>query len=141
MSHVTYDNLWEDAMRELVSVLKLEVPTYTFQGPQNLVDYCRIYVKYSKAYKLLEECSDMLVHPQKRMDCMKTLEAVVGRILEIKHWMVHLNTGKEVINLEDTLVNMTLSPDTVEIIPPRHLVNDNAKNLEIREKFLLSSIK
>jgi hypothetical protein len=31
-----------------------------------------------------------MVHPQKRFDMKKALEACIGRILEVRHWMVRV---------------------------------------------------
>ncbi|XP_024531716.1 IQ and AAA domain-containing protein 1 isoform X2 [Selaginella moellendorffii] len=141
MSNVFFDQQWEIAMRQLVDVLAIEVPSFSFLGPQNLSDYSRIYIKYYQVYRMLEDCYHQIIHPQKRIDCLKSLEAVIGRILELKHWMVFLNAGKEIIYLEDLLLNLELTPDALDVVPPRLLTADNLRNLETRDNFLIKVLQ
>ena len=77
-----------------------------------------------------------MVHPQKRLDVRKALEACMGRMLEIRHWMVKLNRGLDFVNLDDILVDLKLTPDVLEIPVPKHFIEDRAKELDDRDKFL-----
>ena len=54
-------------------------------------EYSCIYIKYVQIFRKLEEAYDQMAHPQKRTDMKKAVEAVLGRILEIKSWLVKLN--------------------------------------------------
>ena len=52
-----------------------------------------------------------MVHPQKRMDIKKALEAVIGRVLEVKEKLTDLNKKVSFINLDDvtqTLVYLVI---------------------------------
>jgi len=56
-----------------------------------------------------------MVHPQKRMDIKKALEAVIGRVLEVKEKLTDLNKKVSFINLDDVLVDLKLSPNVLEV--------------------------
>jgi hypothetical protein len=49
------------------------------------------------------------------------------RILELKSWMVKLNKLNDVVQLDDILVDLKLTPDVLEIPVPRYYVEDRAK--------------
>ena len=48
------------------------------------------YIKYVQIFRNLENVYDQIVHPQKRILIRKILDAVMGRILELKNEMVEL---------------------------------------------------
>ena len=56
-----------------------------------------------------------MVHPQKRMDIKRALEAVIGRVLEVKEKLTDLNKKVSFINLDDVLVDLKLSPNVLEV--------------------------
>ena len=58
---------------------------------QDLSEWACIYIQYTQILRKLETAYDQMVHPQKRLDMRKALEACIGRMLEIRHWMVKLN--------------------------------------------------
>lgn len=39
-------------------------------------------------FKKLESAYDQTIHPQKRLDMKGALEACMGRMLEVRHWLV-----------------------------------------------------
>jgi len=123
---------------ELLDQLETENPPEDPSlAPTDFAEYACIYIKYIQIFKKLEEAYDQMVHPQKHIDMKKALEATMGRILEIKYWLVEkLNHGLDFINLDDILVDLKLTPDVLEIPVPRYFVEDRAKELEDREKFL-----
>ena len=47
-----------------------------------------IYIRYLQIFRRLEVAYDQMVHPQKRQDMRRALEACMGRMLEVRHWMV-----------------------------------------------------
>lgn len=47
-----------------------------------------IYIRYLQIFRRLEVAYDQVVHPQKRQDIRRALEACMGRALEVRHWMV-----------------------------------------------------
>ncbi len=55
---------------------------------QELNEWACIYIKYIQIFRKLETAYDQMVHPQKRLDMKKALEGCMGRMLEIRHWMV-----------------------------------------------------
>jgi hypothetical protein len=42
---------------------------------------------------------------------VQALEAALGRMLELRHWMVKLNRGLDFVSLDDILVDLKLTPD------------------------------
>ena len=98
--------------------------------------YATLYIRYLQIFRRLEESYDQLVHPQKRMDLRKTLEAVMGRVLEVKETLTGLKGGVNFINLDDVLVDLKLAPDVLEVPVPKFFIEDQAHLLEEREKYL-----
>lgn len=58
--------------------------------PQDLSEWAVIYIRYLQIFRRLEAAYDQVVHPQKRQDIRRALEACMGRALEVRHWMVSL---------------------------------------------------
>lgn len=48
-----------------------------------------------------------------------------------------LNDGRDVVNLDDTLVDLKLGPDVLEVRAPRYYRNDRAVELDSRQQFLV----
>ncbi|KAJ7568629.1 hypothetical protein O6H91_01G041400 [Diphasiastrum complanatum] len=136
MSHVTFDIQWKEAMQELAKLTDDEIPSDASLAPKTLAQYSCIYVRYLQVYKKLEECCDQIVHSQKRIEAKKALEACIGRMLEIRSWLVTLNEGRDFVNFDATLVCLNVGPEVLDVLPPRNLIDDNATSLETREKFL-----
>jgi hypothetical protein len=55
---------------------------------QDLAEWAVIYIHYLQIFRRLEVAYDQVVHPQKRQDIRRALEACMGRMLEVRHWMV-----------------------------------------------------
>jgi hypothetical protein len=55
---------------------------------QELSEWACIYIKYLQIFCKLEAAYDQMLQPQKRQDMRKALEACMGRMLEIRHWLV-----------------------------------------------------
>lgn len=92
-----------------------------------------------------------MIHPQKRMHVKKVLELVIRRIIELKHELVRWNPPNsyvripqgpeeafpwEYINLDDILVDLKLSPETLEVPIPRYFKEDHANVINQRDNFL-----
>lgn len=103
---------------------------------QDLSEWACIYIRYIQILKKLETAYDQMVHPQKRLDMRKALEACIGRTIEIRHWMVKLNRGLDFVSLDDILVDLKLTPEVLEIAVPKYFIEDRAKELDDRDKFL-----
>lgn len=70
----------------------LSLPRYL----QELSEWACIYIRYLQIFRKLEMAYDQMLQPQKRQDMKKALEACMGRMLEIRHWMVSLQTTTHV---------------------------------------------
>lgn len=114
----------------------IENPCYILLCQQDLSEWACIYIKYIQILRKLETAYDQMVHPQKRLDMRKALEACIGRMLEIRHWMVRLNRGLDFVSLDDILVDLKLSPEVLEVPVPKYYIEDRAKELDDRDKFL-----
>lgn len=71
---------------------------------QDITDFSSLYLKYLQLYKKLEECYDLVVHPQKRESIKRGLEAVIGRLIEIKNWLKKLNNNNDIVVFDNILV-------------------------------------
>ena len=145
MASMTFDLQWKESMVELLDQLELWDPESSDIAREQLeaagdVDrfqqYATLYIRYLQIFRRLEESYDQTVHPQKRMDLKKTLEAVMGRVLEVKETLIGLRGGVNFINLDDVLVDLKLSPDVLEVPVPKYFIEDQAHLLEEREKYL-----
>lgn len=50
--------------------------------------------------------------------------------------MVKLNRGIDFVSLDDILVDLKLTPEVLEIAVPKYFIEDRAKELDDRDKFL-----
>ena len=149
MASMTFDLQWKESMVELLDQLELWDPESSAQAMSQLTEqdkheqfqlYATLYIRYLQIFRKLEESYDQCVHPQKHMDIKKTLEAVMGRLLEVKEKLIAL---KQVnfINLDDVLVDLKLTPDVLEVPVPKFFLEDQAHLLEEREKYLDALLK
>ncbi|XP_024391547.1 uncharacterized protein [Physcomitrium patens] len=138
MSHQTFDLEWTTAMLELVELTKIEFPRQIESWP-TLDQFKRIYVLYLQVFRKLEDAFDQIIHPQKRRFAWKALEACIGRMLEVKGWMVGLNENKEYFNYDDILMELHLPLDKLDITPPRFLTDDSKEMFKAREAFLIQA--
>ena len=74
--------------------MEAEHPDEAALAPMEISEYSCIYIKYVQIFRKLEEAYDQMCHPQKRADMKKAVESVLGRILEIKTWLVRLNKAR-----------------------------------------------
>lgn len=123
-------------MMELLDQLEAENPEDPALAPKDLSEWACIYIRYIQVLRKLETAYDQMVHPQKRLDMRKALESCIGRMLEVRHWMVKLNRGLDFVSLDDILVDLKLTPDVLEIPVPKYFIEDRAKELDDRDKFL-----
>jgi len=145
MANVSFDLQWKEAMVELIDQLELLDPvsslpcneTLATQDPaEKMQHFATLYIRYLQIFRKLEESYDQMVHPQKRMDIKKALEAVIGRVLEVKEILVGLNRNVSFVNLDEVLVDLKLAPETLEVPVPKFFIEDHARALEEREKLL-----
>jgi hypothetical protein len=72
------------------SLRPLLSPLLPVHAPQDLAEWSVIYIRYLQIFRRLEAAYDQVVHPQKRQDIRRALEACMGRTLEVRHWMVRM---------------------------------------------------
>lgn len=48
-----------------------------------------MFLRYVQVLRKLEAAHSHMVQPQKRKDLRRALECCMGRLLEIRNWMVH----------------------------------------------------
>lgn len=138
MANVTYDLLWRDTMRDLLDMLELD-PPQDQDEQDSFQHFSFLYIRYVQIFKNLEDCYDQHVHPQKRLDIKEVLEGVMGRMLQIKEYLVKMS-GFKFINFDDILVDLKLIPETLELPVPRYFVDERQKDLELREKLVKTLI-
>ena len=158
----TFDDLWQDAMGELEAQLHVEgvdeddepeggakdapKEVTIFQAFQH---FACLYIKYIQIFRKLEECYDGMIHPQKRMEVKSVLELVIRRVTELKNDLVKWNPPNsyvrmpspmveeafpwEYVHLDDILVDLKLSPETLEIPIPKYFREDNKRKLKDRD--------
>ena len=145
MASMTFDLQWKESMVELLDQLELWDPDSSDQAAEQVKasdkneqfqQYATLYIRYLQIFRQLEESYDQVVHPQKRMDIKKTLEAAMGRLLEVREKLVALKEGNNFFNLDDVLVDLKLTPAALEVPVPRFFLEDQAHLLEEREKYL-----
>eukprot|EP00297_Palpitomonas_bilix_P017871 CAMPEP_0113878750 /NCGR_PEP_ID=MMETSP0780_2-20120614/6859_1 /TAXON_ID=652834 /ORGANISM="Palpitomonas bilix" /LENGTH=161 /DNA_ID=CAMNT_0000865261 /DNA_START=105 /DNA_END=587 /DNA_ORIENTATION=- /assembly_acc=CAM_ASM_000599 len=135
MANVTFDTQWRESMRDLMDLLEMDPVEEEQTEEEAFQHHAFLYIKYVQVYKNLEECYDNVVHPQKRRDILVVLEAVMGRMLEIKDFLIRLRKS-QYINLDDILVDLKLIPEILELPVPRYFTEDRRKVIEEREKLL-----
>ncbi|XRB06577.1 dynein regulatory complex subunit 11 [Pycnococcus provasolii] len=136
MSNISFDIHWREAMMDLLDQLELETPEDPSSAPKDISEWVVVYLRYLGVYKRLEMVYDQMVHPQKHLDLKKALEATMGRLLEVKSWIVKLDDGYDLSNMDNSLVDLKLLPADLEVVIPRYYVEDRAQELADREKFL-----
>ena len=51
----------------------------------------------------------------------------MGRMLEVRHWLVKLNRNLDFMNIDDILVDLKLTPEELEMPVPRYFKLDQSK--------------
>ncbi|XP_056670764.1 dynein regulatory complex protein 11 [Monodelphis domestica] len=138
MSNATYNKMWEEAQDALNSVLEGESEK-ALEPPQDQVVIFQMlatfYVKYVQIFRNLENAYDQMVHPQKRILVRQVLDAVMGRILELKNEMVELEFS-EFHYFDDILQDLKLAPEQLDIPIPKYFLKEKMEMLKEREKIL-----
>ena len=161
-----YEDLWREAVSELVDHLEAEhpeqkgaAPKASWQlglgrvaaagrlaairhahlgvaglpAPQTLEDWARIYIRYLQTLRKLDEAHAGVVQPQKRRAVRGALDACLGRVLELRAWLVLLNKDVDVVDLEAFLENLGLTPEALELPVPVYFRRERAQQLEARQ--------
>lgn len=110
MSSTYYNNLWKDAINNLLENIREEFEPldenlnekgvqwfltqikYERNDQEWFKFYSHLYIKYVQCFQVLEDCYDQLVHPQKRKLLKEMLESTMLRVVEIKLNLIKYNT-------------------------------------------------
>jgi IQ and AAA domain-containing protein len=113
--------------------------------------FARLYIKYLQIFRKLESCYDNILQPQKRIHVKKVLELVIRRVIELKADLVRWNPPNtrvrmpegseeafpwEYIHLNDILVDLKLSPKSLEVPVPRYFKEEKAVQQEQRDRIV-----
>lgn len=101
-------------------------------GLQGLEDWARLYVRYVQAFRRLCDAHEGLANPQKRAALCATLEACLGRLLELRSWLAELAGGCNVLDLGQQLADLQLTPDALELPVPGFFREARAEALAAR---------
>ncbi|NXC01787.1 DRC11 protein, partial [Orthonyx spaldingii] len=134
----TYIKLWADTQRDLDIMLEREREEF-LQPEEDREKVMKVlataYIEYLEIFRRLEEAHAHLIHRQKRAAVRRALDAVMGRILEIKKEMVALEKS-ECHHMDDILMDLKRVPEDIEIPIPKYFIKENLRILQEREKFL-----
>ncbi|KAL4420798.1 hypothetical protein ABPG75_010454 [Micractinium tetrahymenae] len=132
MSARHYEELWRQGVTELVGLLDAEHPEDRAAAPKKPEDWTKLYVLYVQTFCKLCAAHDGLAHPQKRAALRATLEACLGRLLELRAWLAQLAGGCDVLDLTQQLAELQLTPDVLELPVPAYFREARAEALAAR---------
>uniref|UniRef100_A0A8C2RXQ1 ATPase AAA-type core domain-containing protein n=1 Tax=Capra hircus TaxID=9925 RepID=A0A8C2RXQ1_CAPHI len=138
MSNAMYNKMWHQTQEALNSLLDKE--SQNMMEPQRNQVFifqmlATFYIKYVQIFRNLENVYDQIVHPQKRILIRKILDAVMGRILELKNEMVELELT-EFHYFDDILQDLKLAPQQLDIPIPKYFLKEKLEVIKGREKIL-----
>ncbi|XP_068822107.1 dynein regulatory complex protein 11 [Capricornis sumatraensis] len=133
-----YNKMWHQTQEALNSLLDKE--SQKMMEPQRNQVFifqmlATFYIKYVQIFRNLENVYDQIVHPQKRILIRKILDAVMGRILELKNEMVELELT-EFHYFDDILQDLKLAPQQLDIPIPKYFLKEKLEVIKGREKIL-----
>lgn len=128
-------------MEELLEALDVENPADVKQIPKEIEGLWKrngkLYLKYIQIFRRLEEVHDQIAHPQKRLAIKSTLEAIAGRILELREILCKLHKTNYP-KIEEFLVELQILPETVEIPVPRFAREMSKASVERKDSQIVS---
>ncbi|XP_078509025.1 dynein regulatory complex protein 11-like isoform X2 [Lissotriton helveticus] len=141
MSHSVYNKIWVDSHQTLSDLLVQELPSRPPLPEKDRLVFFQmvgtLYIRYIQILKKLDNVYDQMVHPQKRRVVRVVLDAVMGRILELKNEMVQAEFS-EFHYMDDILQDLKLTPEDLEVPIPKYFLQERAKVLEERKEILAS---
>lgn len=129
-------------------VLQATPEVTIFQAFQH---FACLYIKYLQILRKLESCYDNILHPQKRIHVRKVLELVIRRVIELKCDLVKWNPPNayvrmpvgleeafpwEYVHFDDILVDLKLSPTTLEVPVPKYFREEKMQQQEQRNRLV-----
>ena len=73
-------HLTKISMRKEYYILFIQVK-YERKDEEWMKFYSHLYIKYVQCYKILEDCYDQIIHPQKRVLLKEMLESTMLRVV------------------------------------------------------------
>eukprot|EP00760_Papus_ankaliazontas_P021959 PhM_4_TR18775/c0_g1_i1/m.58845 len=144
MSNITYEEMVRECMVDLREQLELDEANVAHKFGSEvradimyqffLQNWSSIYIRYLQIFRKLELCHDQLLQPQKRADVRILLESCMGRMLEIKHRIIQF-CGLYV-NFDDVLVDLKLTPESLEVPIPCYFLEDRQQELRARKEMM-----
>ncbi|XP_051007538.1 IQ and AAA domain-containing protein 1-like [Acomys russatus] len=139
MSEGTYQRLWEASHVTLEEALEKEpallepVPARERQSFQYKLSV--LYLYYLGLLRRFDMAYDQMVQPQKRRLLRRLLDAVAGRVLELKDELVRVDLC-ETHCLDRVLQDLNLTPSDLEVPIPRYFQLEQSSAMKARQKML-----
>ncbi|XP_029162150.1 dynein regulatory complex protein 11 isoform X4 [Nylanderia fulva] len=144
MSSATYDELWREAQTLLAETVQTDT---VLQGAKPQKDRKKahdavstLYVRYILICNKLERCYDQVIQPQKRLLLERSLNASLGRVLELKHDLVNVDLSEHNY-YDDALLECGVTPQEAEIQVPRYYRRGRIAEIEERRKFIEDTLR
>jgi len=144
MSNATYDELWRAAQTSLAETIQADT---VLQGAKPQKDRRKahdvvssLYVRYILACNKLERCYDQAIQPQKRLLIKRSLDATLGRVLELKHELVNIDLSEHSY-YDDVLIECGVTPQEAEIRIPSYYRRDRIAEIEGRRRFVENTLR
>lgn len=146
MSSVTYEELYREAMVDLSEMQEQDGQCVGRKIGVNKKDdyayflhhWCATYLRYLQIAQKLEQVHDHMLQPQKRYDVRVLLDSCIGRMLEMKFKIVEY--CGEYVNLNEALVDLKLTPGSLEIPVPKYFVEDRLEEIAERRNYIKALI-
>ncbi|XP_069100426.1 dynein regulatory complex protein 11-like [Pleurodeles waltl] len=141
MSHSVYNKIWVDSHQTLSDLLVQELPSKPPLPERDRLVFFQmvatLYIRYIQILRKLDTAYDQIVHPQKRRVVRVVLDAVMGRILELKNEMVQAEFS-EFHYMDDILQDLKLTPGDLEVPIPKYFQQERSKVMQERKDILAS---
>jgi len=159
MSHQYYNDQWTKAMEDLGQLWNFEQkgPPATEQpedsegkgypvNQDELFDYhAELYIKYLSVFRLLQECYDQIIDPQKGESIKKTLNNVIHKLLIHKEKIIHISPDVGITNfpnLDEYLTKFNIPQKDLNVSVPKFFRDEPVNSCSVNNlKILQDAIK
>lgn len=122
MSDQYYEEIWKATQLLLESNIQFEPSQIDRREERSLI--ATLYLKYIQVANRMTEIIDQIVQIQRRKLIKKLLEAVLGRILELKYDLVEADLN-EWTHCGDVIESLGLNPIDCELNIPNYFRDEN----------------
>ncbi|KAJ2953495.1 hypothetical protein O0L34_g1093 [Tuta absoluta] len=95
-----------------------------------------IRVRYTVLLARLDAVYDQLLQPQKRLIVKRLLEAVLGRLIEIKHDLVEVHLSDYTFDDDEALTKLQVTPYEAEPVIPQYFTREREDEIQQRRQFI-----